>query len=505
PILIESTVLKGAQIRYLSVSICQTDPKAKGFSGYIHLPPGALEAVGVDQELPMKIFFWFVESQNSPATSPLTLYTQMKPNTVTALLRENGPCRVNLDSSTLEPNPCAWNKISNIIYIDQPVNTGWSDLNCEMMRLISIQDLAMMSPRMVPSTSVSSPARRYYYGRSFFDIAHRSHFLTDPPLNTYLRYLKQAKVQQALGTPVNFTDQAINVAHTFSLTGDNVRGEYVANLAQALDSGVRVSLIYGYRDYACNCACLSTRRYVSFFVLTNRLPGLGGEALSLSISYKGQATFQRAGYTSTYGIQKDEKGAIPPAYLRQHGGLSFVRVLNSSHTVNTVWPSLGFVLFNRTLHDVDLATGYEDLIQSALYSTSGPSSVRHIRNKLPTGSDLEEGMCYVLELSLCSNSQLNAYLKGKGGVIDYWLVDYGNGTCCPNPIQPCREGHSGFGGIKVYLGFGRPTGDLSWFHVLMLVGAVMIAGIIGLLLQNLAQLRNWGEPVKIRNSYCGSE
>jgi carboxypeptidase D len=91
-------------------------------------------------------------------------------------------------------------------------------------------------------------------GRSFFDIGHRSHFLTDPNLNVYLGYLKQADVQQALGTVVNFTDQALSVAHAFSQTGDNVRGEYVASLAYALDSGVRVSLIYGDRDYACNCS-----------------------------------------------------------------------------------------------------------------------------------------------------------------------------------------------------------------------------------------------------------
>lgn len=80
---------------------------------------------------------------------------------------------------------------------------------------------------MLMSTVDSISLASYPLGRSFFDIAHRSHFLMDPTLNTYLGYLKQAKVQQALGTPVNFTDQATNVAHAFSLTGDNVRGEYV--------------------------------------------------------------------------------------------------------------------------------------------------------------------------------------------------------------------------------------------------------------------------------------
>ena len=97
-------------------------------------------------------------------------------------------------------------------------------------------------------------------GRNYFDIGHGTHYLTDPELHTYLAYLKQQHVQAALGVPVNFTDQASQVAKAFSRTGDNLQGDYLAALGRALDDGVQISLVYGDRDYACNCE-LSVRTY----------------------------------------------------------------------------------------------------------------------------------------------------------------------------------------------------------------------------------------------------
>jgi carboxypeptidase C (cathepsin A) len=42
------------------------------------------------------------------------------------LFQEHGPCRITNDSSTVVLNPYSWNNESNIIYIDQPVGTGFS-------------------------------------------------------------------------------------------------------------------------------------------------------------------------------------------------------------------------------------------------------------------------------------------------------------------------------------------------------------------------------------------
>ncbi|KAH9442892.1 hypothetical protein Pst134EA_026684 [Puccinia striiformis f. sp. tritici] len=42
------------------------------------------------------------------------------------LFQENGPCRIKLDSSGFDVNPESWNENANMIYIDQPVGTGYS-------------------------------------------------------------------------------------------------------------------------------------------------------------------------------------------------------------------------------------------------------------------------------------------------------------------------------------------------------------------------------------------
>ena len=41
-------------------------------------------------------------------------------------LQENGPCLVGSDSNSTDLNSHAWNNDSNMLYIDQPVQTGYS-------------------------------------------------------------------------------------------------------------------------------------------------------------------------------------------------------------------------------------------------------------------------------------------------------------------------------------------------------------------------------------------
>ena len=42
------------------------------------------------------------------------------------LFQENGPCGVNEDSNTTYHNPWSFNNEVNMLYIDQPVQTGFS-------------------------------------------------------------------------------------------------------------------------------------------------------------------------------------------------------------------------------------------------------------------------------------------------------------------------------------------------------------------------------------------
>ena len=43
-----------------------------------------------------------------------------------AVSGHNGPCIVGNDSNSTTLNPWSWNGVSNMLYIDQPVQTGYS-------------------------------------------------------------------------------------------------------------------------------------------------------------------------------------------------------------------------------------------------------------------------------------------------------------------------------------------------------------------------------------------
>lgn len=74
-----------------------------------------------------KVFFWFVESQNKPATDPVALWTNGGPGCsgLTGFLTEHGPFRPQSDGQ-LKANPFAWNTIANMVYVEQPIGVGFS-------------------------------------------------------------------------------------------------------------------------------------------------------------------------------------------------------------------------------------------------------------------------------------------------------------------------------------------------------------------------------------------
>ncbi|KAG1872904.1 Alpha/Beta hydrolase protein [Suillus subalutaceus] len=114
---IQSKVHNATGIRYVKNSgICETTPNVTQISGYIN--------VGTN----MSMWFWFFESRNSPKTAPFTLWLNGGPgcSSMIGLFQENGPCLVNADQNSTILNPYSWNSLSNMIYIDQPIGTGFS-------------------------------------------------------------------------------------------------------------------------------------------------------------------------------------------------------------------------------------------------------------------------------------------------------------------------------------------------------------------------------------------
>jgi carboxypeptidase C (cathepsin A) len=92
------------------------------FSGYIDVSaPG--EAAGTRQ-----MFYWFVESQSRPREDPLLLWTNGGPGCSGSIgfLSENGPFFAAEGGGRLEVNEFSWNKVANMVFIEQPVGVGFS-------------------------------------------------------------------------------------------------------------------------------------------------------------------------------------------------------------------------------------------------------------------------------------------------------------------------------------------------------------------------------------------
>jgi hypothetical protein len=112
----------------MQTCICETTPGVRSFSGYIHLPSSLLKGFGGATEYNASMFFWYFESRKDPQNAPLSLYLGGGPGSTSlgGVTAENGPCYINADSNSTRLNPWSWNNNVNMLYIDQPVQVGFS-------------------------------------------------------------------------------------------------------------------------------------------------------------------------------------------------------------------------------------------------------------------------------------------------------------------------------------------------------------------------------------------
>ncbi|KAA6411932.1 MAG: carboxypeptidase y [Lasallia pustulata] len=92
------------------------DPGVKQYSGYLD-----------DEENDKHLFYWFFESRNDPKTDPVVLWLNGGPgcSSLTGLFLELGPSSID-ENLNLVYNPYSWNSNASVIFLDQPVNVGFS-------------------------------------------------------------------------------------------------------------------------------------------------------------------------------------------------------------------------------------------------------------------------------------------------------------------------------------------------------------------------------------------
>jgi carboxypeptidase C (cathepsin A) len=83
---------------------------------------------GKNRNYESHIYFWFFQARHDAENAPLTIWLQGGPGvpSTQAAVGENGPCVVLEDSKTTRLDPWSWNNNVNMIYVDQPVQVGYS-------------------------------------------------------------------------------------------------------------------------------------------------------------------------------------------------------------------------------------------------------------------------------------------------------------------------------------------------------------------------------------------
>ncbi|XP_021822226.1 serine carboxypeptidase-like 18 isoform X2 [Prunus avium] len=190
-----------------------------GFSGDL---PFKLETgyVGVGDLDDVQLFYYFVESERSPKEDPLVLWLTGGPGCsgFSGLVYQIGPIMFNYaNSSGNEPtfvlNPHSWTKVANIIFLDQPVGTGFS-----------------YAKRWggYRTGDTLSAAQTYEFLRK--EVSNGNEVGHEPPLN-----LKGYVLGNPFTEPTYDVNSRIKFAHRMALISDtlyestktNCKGEYV--------------------------------------------------------------------------------------------------------------------------------------------------------------------------------------------------------------------------------------------------------------------------------------
>lgn len=234
-------------------------------------------------------------------------------------------------------------------------------------------------------------------GRGYYDIAHPE---KDPfPREWFVGYLNQNWVQKALGVPTNFTASVDSVYYAFNEVGDYARSDvrgYLEDISYILDSGIKVALVYGDRDYACNW--------------------IGGEKVSLEVDYSDSSKFREAGYAD---IQTNK--SYVGGQVRQYGNFSFSRVYQAGHEIPSYQPDTAYEIFHRSMFNFDIATGNVSTTENKDYSSKGSNTTFQVSNDVP---EYPAPTCYILSFqATCTMEQQQSVIDGSAHIHNYIVSD----------------------------------------------------------------------------------
>ncbi|CAD7079968.1 unnamed protein product [Hermetia illucens] len=89
----------------------------RSYSGYLT----------VNEKYKSNMFFWYCPAKNNPETAPIILWLEGGPgaSSIFGLFIENGPVEMT-DNGNVQRRTYSWNNDYNVVYIDNPVGSGYS-------------------------------------------------------------------------------------------------------------------------------------------------------------------------------------------------------------------------------------------------------------------------------------------------------------------------------------------------------------------------------------------
>ncbi|KAI0121382.1 carboxypeptidase C [Xylariales sp. AK1849] len=252
----------------------------------------------------------------------------------------------------------------------------------------------------------------YQSNRGWYDISHPK---ADPfPAPTMYGYLTEESVLSALGVPVNYSEASAAVEAQFQASFDILHGGFLEAIGDLLDSGVKVHMMYGDRDYACNW--------------------VGGEKSSLAVPYSRADDFANAGYAPLFTADGFS------GMTRQLGNYSFTRVFDAGHEVPSYQPAAAYAIFMRAAFNRDVPTGLLPVTDD--FATVGMQNTWSIKNKAP---EMPTPRCNILKPEACIPSTWEKVKAGKVVVEDWFVISEVEDDASPAWAQESVSGQQAIG------------------------------------------------------------
>ena len=186
-------------------------------------------------------FYWFFESRSNPSKDPLVLWLTGGPgcSSLLALFGENGPFLLNTTTKPVT-NPYSWNSFANLLYVDQPVGTGFSYASSPIDDDTNEKEIAQSMSKFLAGFFTKYPQ---YSSLDLFVIgeSYAGHYV--PAIGQYLVTTKTVASDQLKGVAIGngWVDPYIQYkAYAQYAYQQKLINESVLNIANGLYDGCKL-------------------------------------------------------------------------------------------------------------------------------------------------------------------------------------------------------------------------------------------------------------------------